>query len=240
MKKTLILLIYLQLISFSSEKKEVSHYTIDNIEDVDTNGNDVLIHTDSLIIESDSTEQTQATVDSTITKKKISKNKYPKREFITNTGEEDSVYLAYEWAITFFVKNGQKEELDQFKKIGFPMEWWASGMCSYYPVSLDSVSYFLKRAREIGYQDYGFDCEKVANTEFSAALSNSIEVRINPGQNVDAIIKDYGLELKQEYNNQLYALRTINRNAKELIKTVDLLNKDERINRASYTFRRCD
>ena len=240
MRKILTILISLQLLSCSNEKKETSHYSIDKSEDTDTNLNHVSINTDSLTTVSDSVEQIQLIVDSTININKVSKIKYPKRKFITNTGEKDSIYLAYEWSITFFVKNGQKEELDQFRKIGFPMEWWASGQCSYYPVHVDSVSYFLKLAGNIGYKDYGFDCEKVDAQDFDAALSNSIEVKLATGQSAESIALDYGLEIRKEVTPTLYTLRTINKSAKGLINTVQLLNNDERIVKASFTFRRCN
>ncbi len=121
------------------------------------------------------------------------------------------------------------------------MEWWATGKCSYYPVHADSVTYFLKLARKMGYKDYGFDCEKVAVSDFDAALSNVITTRLKTEQNIDLIINDYkGIEVLKEHNPLLYSLRTVNLNAKELIKTVTLLNKDDRIDKASFTFRSCD
>jgi hypothetical protein len=81
----------------------------------------------------------------------------------------------------------------------------------------------------------------VAVSDFDAALSNVIETQLKTEQNIDLIINDYkGLELLKEHNPLLYSLRTVNMNAKDLIKTVTLLNKDERIDKASFTFRWCE
>jgi len=235
-----IIAILVQLLSCSNERRESIDYSIDKIENIDTTLNHFSRNRGSLKTVSDSTEQIQMIVDSTTNADKITTDMYPKRKFITNTGEKDSAYFAYEWAITFFIENGQKEELDQFRKIGFPMEWWASGQCSYYPVHVDSVSYFLNLAGKIGYKDYGFDCNNTDNQDFDAALSNSIETRLVSGQNVESIALDYGLDIKQEVSPRFFLLRTIDKSAEDLINTVKRLNNDERIVKASFTFKRCN
>jgi hypothetical protein len=228
--------------SCSSEEKEATINAMDKeMIANDTNIHQIPAQSDTIKTQYDSLALNQPTIDGTNIKKKVSKNTYPKRAFSTNIGEKDSLYLAYEWSITFFVNNGQTEELQKFRKKGFPMEWWATGRCSYYPVHADSVGYFLNIARKMGYKEYGFDCEKVAVSDFDAALSNVIETRLKTEQNIDLIISDYkGLEVLKEHNPLLYSLRAVNLNVKELIKTVTLLNKDERIEKASFTFRWCE
>lgn len=235
MKKILLILISLQLLACSNEKKEPLNNLPDQQEEIDTSFSEESIVLDSLIPEPDSTAQTEPLVNHT-----IQKNKYPKRKFTTNVGEKDSTYLAYEWSITFFVANGQNKSLDKFTEAGFPIEWWATAQCAYYPVEVDSVSYFLNLAREMGYKDYGFDCEKVDVPDFDAALSNSIEIKLKYGESIDSILEDYRLELKEESTAQLFVLRTINKTAKELIRTVESLNKDERVERASFKFKGCN
>jgi hypothetical protein len=242
MKKISIVFILVLVLSCSSEEKEATIGSMDKeVVAVDTNIHEIPAQSVTNKTHSDSLAQNQPILVDGDTIKKVSKNTYSKREFIINIGEKDSIYLAYEWSITFFVNNGQLEELQKFRKKGFPMEWWATGRCSYYPVHTDSVTYFLKHARKMGYKDYGFDCEKVAVSDFDAALSNVITTRLKTEQNIDLIIIDYkGLEVLKEHNPLLYSLRAVNLNVKELIKTVTLLNKDHRIDYASFTFRSCE
>jgi hypothetical protein len=242
MKKLSIVFVLVLMLSCSSEEKEATINAMDKeMIANDTNIHQIPAQSDPIKTQYDSLGQNQPILVDVDEKKKVSKNTYPKRAFSTNIGEKDSLYLAYEWSITFFVNNGQTKELQKFRKKGFPMEWWATGRCSYYPVHADSVGYFLNIARKMGYKEYGFDCEKVAVSDFDAALSNIIETRLKTEQNIDLIINDYkGLELVKEHNPLLYSLRTVNMNAKDLIKTVTLLNKDERIDKASFTFRWCE
>jgi hypothetical protein len=51
---------------------------------------------------------------------------------------------------------------------------------------------------------------------------------------------DYGLDIKQEVTPRFFLLRTIDKGAKDLINTVKQLNNDERIVKASFTFKRCN
>lgn len=235
------ILILLQLFSCSNEHKKSLNNPKDKVEIDDSDSIDVLTDLDKVNIKPDSIAKKQSTDDTISDSEKVIKNKYPKRRFYTNVGETDSIYLAYEWSITFFVENGQKEKLDEFRRNNFPMEWWASGKCSYYPLNVDSVSYFLKIARNIGYKDYGFDYEKLNAEGFDGALSNSIEIELIHGHSIENLIKDYRLEFKEsKYNSKRYILRAINMGAKEFINTVDLLNKDERVHKASFIFRNCE
>lgn len=168
------------------------------------------------------------------------KVKYPKVKFSTNIGEKHNDYLAYVWAITFYVGNGQLETFAKFRKAGFPMEWWGSGMCSFYPVSDDSVSYFLKKARAMGYKDYGFDCEKLDVIDFDGVLSNTIEINFKPGCNREALARKYGLELREENSGNWQSYRSINKGAKDHIKTVENLNNEKGVKKAVFKFTTCD
>lgn len=170
--------------------------------------------------------------------KKNNGSKYLK--FYSNNGEDDSLYRIKPMAITFFLKNQQQEELKEFRKANFPMEWWATGMCSYYPLPSDSVEYFLKLARNMGYKDYGFDCEKVNNENFQAALSNKINIQLQPGVEIEEVLLEFGLELIYSSKNRRHQVRTVNLSADRLLRRIKKLNKSKKVTKASHCFMTCE
>lgn len=173
-----------------------------------------------------------------VKKKKYKGPRYIK--FYTNTGENDSLYKIKPQAITFFLKNEQQRELKKFRKSGFPMEWLATGMCSYYPLSSDSLVYYLKLARKMGYKDYGFDCEKINNERFQVALSNKINIQLKPGVDIEEVLLEFGLELVYSSKNRRHQVRGVNLSAERLLRRIKKLNKSNKVVKASHCFMSCE
>ena len=241
LKNEQIVYLFFVLLFFSCSSEKRENQTADNKSNPsDSTLIDSLANENASKSLKDSVAQTKAIDSATVKEEENAKEKYPNREFSINVDGKNAKYLAYEWAITFFVKNGRLDELKSFRNLGFPMEWWAGGMCSFYPVPVDSVSYFLRVARKHGYKDYGFDCKKVGDPTFSAALSNTVILEVNSGFNMNKFAKKHQLEFVKKIAYRSYLIKTINLNAQQLIVFVEKLNQEEGVKKASFKFATCE
>ncbi|MFT5778201.1 MAG: hypothetical protein ACI837_001157 [Crocinitomicaceae bacterium] len=187
-------------------------------------------------------------------KQSLSKENYPVHIFsLIDARDSTKVgrYKLKESCITFFVKNREQETIKLFRAAGFPMEWWASYECSYYPLDMDSVSYFVQKASDMGHSIYGFECEPLNEDAKSGAFSNSLVVMfygVNPKtkglvshQEMETMLRKYGIfETIQSTRRRYYYTHFEGLGAKEIIKRLNALNDEIIVEYATPLFNRCD
>lgn len=74
---------------------------------------------------------------------------------------------------TFFVENPDQETLKRFKEEGFPMEFWATDMCSFYGVPSNQVKDFIKKANRLGYRRVGYDAELFSEADSTRFIASN-------------------------------------------------------------------
>ena len=81
---------------------------------------------------------------------------------------------------TFFVENPEQETLKRFKEEGFPMEFWATDMCSFYGVQVKFVNKFLAKAKQMGFETVGYEARLITGKDTTSLIvSNNFYVHFD-------------------------------------------------------------
>jgi hypothetical protein len=95
---------------------------------------------------------------------------------------------------TFFIDNPNYQELEQFRAVGFPMEFWGTDMCSFFGVPETKVNRFLNKAAQLGYTAVGYDAQLMNERDTtSLIISNHLNVyfdRRSAQSDIDQVMKE--------------------------------------------------
>jgi len=81
---------------------------------------------------------------------------------------------------TLFVENPNLPDLNRFKDVGFPIEFWSTSMCAFYGVPVAQVTRYLKKAEALGYKRVGYDATLITEKDTSALIiSNMLNVHLD-------------------------------------------------------------
>lgn len=145
--------------------------------------------------------------------------------------------------ITFFIPNQNHKELIKFRNIGFPMEFWANGGCSFFAIPYTDLENKIAAAKSLGYNNYGYKCELIGNSlKEERILTDRISITFKKETSEEIRNKilsnsNFG---KITLYNLVYEFNLINRKAKAMVRQFEILMKNEHIEHVAFVFTSCD